>query len=883
MPPAQLRCEARLDPQGVDVASPRLSWMVQAASPRARGVAQSAFQILVASSPALLNRNRGDLWDSGRVQSNQNLRQPYGGKSLRSAQQVWWKVRLWDEKSRRSAWSAPAQWTMGLLHPADWQAQWISAPTGENQAKYTTVLLRRDLDVKPNLKRAVVFVSGLGHYEMTLNGAKVGRDLLAPGWTKYNKTCLYDTHDITLGLKTGANTVGLFLGNGMFNVTGGRYSKFRNSFGPIRAIAQIRIEYGDGSVQIVGTDEKWQVAPGPITFDDVFGGEDFDARAEPRGWNQPGFRAADWQTARVMDSPGGILRGLSVANPPIRAFETLRSIKRQVLSATTTVYDMGQNAAVMPRLRVRGAAGSTIRLVPAELLKADGSVDQTSSGGPSYWQYTLAGDGVETYFPKFFYRGCRYVQVERSTPAGSELPVVESLENVVVHADSPSVGTFSTSNPLFNRIHSLVKWAQRSNMMSVMTDCPHREKLGWLEENHLNGPALRYNFDMSAMFSKMMNDIADSQGPNGFVPTTAPEYPVFGGDFRDSPEWSSAFLMVAAQQHEFHGDNRLLLDYYPALKRYVAYLGSKAKDNIVSYGLSDWYDIGPGAPGYSKLTPRGLTATAFYFQNMLILAQTAKMLGLSEEAAGFEMQAAQIRSAFNAKFFNATTNQYGSGSQAADSIPLVMGLAEPAHRAAILENIVRDVEQKGLTAGDVGYRYLLRALADGGRSDVIYAMNNQSEKPGYGLILKRGATSLTEAWDANPSSSQNHFMLGQINEWFFHDLAGIQSDPQAPGFQKIIIKPSLVGDLTAVEASYRSDYGAITSRWTRNGNRVGLQITIPANTYATVFVPAKAVSAVTEGKMAALKSKTVHFLKVDGSYAVFSVESGSYEFASLLL
>jgi hypothetical protein len=419
-------------------------------------------------------------------------------------------------------------------------------------------------------------------------------------------------------------------------------------------------------------------------------------------------------------------------------------------------------------------------------------------------------------------------------------------------------------------------------MMSVLTDCPHREKLGWLEEDHLNGPALRYEFDLARLFSKAMNDMGDSQRLSGLVPDIAPEYVVFNGGFVDSPEWGSAVILVPWQQYQFTGDLEMLRQHYPEMSRYVTYLGTKAKGHLVTHGLGDWYDIGPKPPGVAQLTPIPLTATAFYFEDARILALTADLLHRTEDVKRYAGLANDIHLAFNKEFFQPDTGQYATGSQTANAIPLVMGLVEPARRQGVLDAIVKDIHARtnSLTAGDVGYRYLLRALADGGRSDVIFEMNNQSEKPGYGYQLKQGATSLTEAWDAGRGSSQDHFMLGQITEWFYHDLAGISCDPAGPGFKKIVIKPAVVGDITWTKAAWDSIRGRIACDWEREAGRFSLKVTIPPNTTATVFVPAKMPSDVTEGGVAANRAKGVKLVSHPKGLAIFEIESGTYTFES---
>jgi hypothetical protein len=906
--PAYLRCDYVINPLGVDSPNPRLFWTVES---KERGQKQTAYQILVASSPALLKQDQGDLWDSGKVASDETTQIPYAGQPLKSSQEVFWKVRVWDANERASAWSKPAHWTMGLLNPGDWQAKWITFPT----TNFETLLLRRDFTVKPGLKSALINVCGLGQYELTLNGKKAGNDFLSPGWTKYNKTCLYDTRNITSLLRQGKNAVGLFLGNGMYSVHGGRFTKFKGSFGPLKAIAQIRLEYMDGSVETIGTDDQWRAASGPITFSSIYGGEDFDARLVQPNWDKPCFDDSKWEPALVVNGPGGELKGLSCTAPPIGEFQIHQPVEMHTLTNGDVVFDFGRNAAHGLQIRVSGPAGSGVRLLPAELTNDDGSVSQGSMGagrrGPVSCEFTKATAGTETWSPRFFYVGCRFVQAHRE-PAGragsplpadagtvqdgahgvtrptdkpltsAALPKIKSIAGIVVHSDSTPAGDFECSNPLFNRIRTLVRWAQLNNMVSLMTDCPHRERLGWLEEDHLNGPALRYEFDLAQLFTKTLNDIADSQLPNGLIPTTAPEYTVFQGGFRDSLEWGSAGIIVPWQQYEFDGDREMLRRHYDVMKKYVAYLGTTATNHIVNHGLGDWYDLGPKAPGVAQLTPVSLAATAFYFYDTWVLSQIAALLGETNDAAQFESQAEQIHAAFNQEFFNPTNCSYATGSQCANAIPLVMGLVDATNRAGVLDAIVRDVRAhtNALTAGDVGYRYLLRALADGGRSDVIFDLNNQSDKPGYGYQLKQGATSLTEAWNARRGSSQDHFMLGQIQEWFYHDLAGIGCDPTGPGFEKIIINPQPVGDLTWVKASYDSIRGKIVSSWKRDGDKFALNVTIPANTTATVFVPAKSTESVTEAGRSAPLSNGVTFLRMENDRAVFAIGSGQYVFES---
>jgi alpha-L-rhamnosidase len=913
--PAHLRCEYSVDPLGIDVPNPRLFWTVES---KERGEQQSAYQILAASTADQLTRDNGDLWDSGKITSSETTHIGYGGRPLRSSQQVFWKIRVWDRTGIVSAWSPTGTWTMGVVGTNDWQAKWICAP-----AATETLLLRKEFIVKPGLKRAVVHVCGLGQYELQFNGAKAGDDLLSPGWTDYNDTTLYDTKDVTALLHEGSNAVSLTLGNGMYNVVRrNRFVKFTGSFGALRAISQLRLEYADGSTETVGTDETWRTAAGPTIFSNIYGGEDYDGRLEPRGWDRTGFDDSTWRPAVVLVRPPGKLRGHSVSSDPLRAIEIHKPIATQPLNNGDVVYDLGQNAGHMPRLTVTGPAGSTIRLIPSEIVSDDGTVNQSTMGagrrGSSWWEYTKGTDGEETWMPKFCYIGCRYLQVRVIAPVGQAFqsagsgdfpvassntagntalesavnrqagkpalpPRIVSVEGVVVHSSAAPVGDFSCSNDLLNRTRTLVRWAQRANMVSVLTDCPHREKLGWLEQYHLNGPAIRYEFDMARMFTKGMNDMADAQLKNGLVPNIAPEYTVFDGTFRAATEWGSAFVIVPWQQYQFDADLDLLRQHYDAMKHYFGYLESIAVDDIVSEGLGDWYDLVPGQrPGVARLTLPPVTATAFYYHDATLIAKVAELLGKSADAKDYAARADRIRGSFNRHFFHADKNTYASGSQCANAMALVFGIVDAQYRDAVLASLVQDVGSRGyaMTAGDVGFRFLLQALAQSGRSETIYKMINQDDKPGYGYQLKKGATSLTEAWDANNSSSHNHFMLGHITEWFYKDLAGIEADPSGAGFKKILIHPAPVGDLTWVKASYDSIHGRIASEWNRDGGKLILKVTIPANTTATVFVPAKSADEVKESGKAAKQSDGVKFLRSEKDRAVFAVQSGDYTFES---
>ena len=689
------------------------------------------------------------------------------------------------------------------------------------------------------LASATLNISGLGQFEAHINGHNVTEAVLTPGWSDYRKRVYYDTYDVTRLMVPGENAIGVMLGNGMYNVESpaNRYTKFRGTFGQPKLMVALVLRFSDGSEQRIVSDGAWKTAAGPITFSNIYGGEDYDARQEQMGWDASGFDDKGWVAARVVAGPGGELVAEKI--PPVVANESYAPVAVTHPKPGLTVYDLGENMAGWPEIEVSGARGDVVKMLPGELLDGNGLVTQRSMNAsakdPDTFTYTLKGGGVEAWHPRFSYTGFRYVQVETSShnPEATP-PVVVKMTGRFIH-DAVSVdGTFTSSSELLNRIHTLIDRAILSNSVSVLTDCPTREKLGWLEQTHLAGASIMYNYDVSGLYAKMAADMRDAQTAEGLVPDIAPEYTIFPDDFRDSPEWGAAVILSPWEAYQFYGDLDLLRDEYPAMQRYAEYLRGKARGHLLLYGLGDWYDIGPRNPGRSQLTSAGVTATAIYSQELIALANVAMLLQKFDEANNYLSEASQVTKAFNARFFHADTNQYDTGSQTANAMALGAGLVEPERIDAVLANLVADIHAHGdhVTAGDVGFHYVVRVLTDYGRSDVLYAMLTRTDKPSYGDQLAHGATTLTEAWDANPGSSQNHFMLGHAEEWFYRGLAGIRDIP-VPGavksYQFVLIKPAILGDLTHVAASYRSRLGPVASAWTRDGDRLTMDVTIPMN------------------------------------------------------
>ncbi|MCX6897136.1 MAG: glycoside hydrolase family 78 protein [Verrucomicrobia bacterium] len=871
-----LRCEYLSNPLGLDVPQPRLSWALESV---ARAQKQTAYRVLVASDLGDLAKDKGDLWDSGKVASDESGHIEYAGKPLASGAEVFWKVRVWDRDGHESAWSQPAVWSMGLLKPGDWKGKWIGSPTAaesgaKNKKEEPAPMFRKAFCIEKPVRRATAYICGLGYYELRLNGKKVGDSVLDPAFTRYDRRALYVTHDVTAQLARGTNAVGVILGNGWFNYTVDAAWYFDEAAWRAwpKMILQLVIEFTDKTTQTIVSDGTWKFATSPIISNALLNGETYDARLERPRWDTTACDDKNWMAAKVVEAPKGVLS--AQMTQPIRATQELKTVKLTQPKPGVFVFDIGQNIAGVAQLLVRGPAGTTVTLMYGESLNADGTVDQkkikehTYDGEFQVDRYILKGTGTEVWRPRFVYSGFRYVQVNgfpgKPTPA--------SLSALVVHTDLESTGNFECSNELLNDIQRCTRWSYVNNFHGHPTDCPQREKNGWTGDAHLAAEAGLYNFEPSASYTKWMRDFHDEQRPTGELPGIVPTGG-WGYKWGNGPAWDSAYVLIPWYLHQYRGDRRILAEHYDRLKLYVDYLTSRAKEGVVSIGLGDW------CPAKTK-TPVNITSTGYYYADAMIVSKIAAMLGKKDDAVRYAALAADIKKAFNQAFFNPKTKQYGGGTQTALSCALYQGLVEPQYVAGVVSNLVANVAaQKGhLDCGILGAKYLLHALTDNGRADVAYTVATQTTAPSWGNWIKRGATTLWEDWEGK--SSLNHIMFGDISAWFYETLAGIRPDPSAPGFRKIIIRPAVVGDLKWVRASHDSLHGRIVSDWKHEREKLVLDVTIPANTTATVFIPAKGAADVTEGGKPLGKVQGVKFLRAEDNCVVLAVESGVYHFVA---
>lgn len=882
-----LQCGNTTNPLGVSAGEIRLSW--QLASP-GFNVMQTAYRVMVADSREKLLQGKVNVWDSGRILSDLSIQVPYQGKKLAPAKTYYWKVTVWTNKNT-AATNAIASWQIGLNTKADWQgAHWIAYEkeadsevhvpffhgNGDQKGDGRDVLplIRKVIAINKPVKQATMFICGLGQFELSINGTKTGDHFLDPGWSKYDKQAQYVVFDITHQLKAGNNAIGVALGNGFYHIPRERYRKLTGSFGYPKVICRLLVAYADGTTSNIISDESWKTAPGPVTFSSIYGGEDYDARLEQPGWNKPGFNDKDWRNTIITDGPPLLTAQQA---PPLKVFDRFKPVKISQPKPGLWVYDLGQNASGIPALQVSGQKGSVIKITAAELVDSTGNINQKPSGSPSWFTYTLKGGGVELWQPQFMYYGFKYLQIEGAVPEGqanpNHLPVIKSLNGLHTRNSAETVGSFNCSNTLFNKIYKLIDWSVKSNMSSVLTDCPHREKLGWLEVPHLLGNSIRYNYDIATFYRKILQDMRMSQKENGMVPSIAPQYVEFTPDFIDSPEWGSSSVIIPWELYQWYGNTDVLKENYTMMKGLIDYLGTRAKDHIVSNGLGDWFDIGPNGSGsgYSLNTPQGITGTAIYYYDLNILIKTATLLGHTEDAKKYQQLADETKAAFNHKFFNKDTKQYATGSQAANGTALYMELVEPQYRADVLANLIKDIQTKNykLTAGEVGYKYLLGVLEDAGRSDIIFAMNNRSDVPGYGYQLAHGATTLMEDWQAIQSLGNNHCMLGHLLGWFYSGLGGIRQAKGDIAFKNIDIHPEVVGDITYANASYLSPHGLIKTNWKKGKGIFQLSVQIPPNTTANVYLPWQQGAVVTQN---GVRIKTSGVVKVGSGKYTFVVK-----------
>jgi alpha-L-rhamnosidase len=888
---AHLKTDYRTTPLGFENPIPEFSWVLQS---NERGTVQTAYEIYVADDLKKLDAGNG--WQSGKIQGAKTFGIRYVGKSLQSFTRYFWKVRVWNQKSEMSEWSQPTWFETSMMKPSDWNAKWISdqrsLPSKDEDFYKETPnpLLRKEITLKKEVKSARLYIAGLGYSIAYLNGQRVGDHKLDMPWTQFGKQVMYNTFDVTSMLRKGKNAIGVILGNGWYNPMPIKLFQRWNlrdylTVGKPCLKAQLRIIFSDGSTETIATDESWKAGDGPILKNSVYLGEWYDARLEQNGWTEPGFDDSKWQKAKLQAGPKGQL--IAQYTPPIRATKILKPVKMTEPKPGVYLFDFGQNFAGVPRLKVKGPAGTTVALRGGEDIHADGTLNNLTvitaqlkamwnlRGGPGCPDdpmmintYILKGDGDEVFTPEFTFSSFRYLEVT-GFPGKPDLNSVEGLR---MNTDLQETGNFACSNEMFNRIQEMAKWTFLSNVFSVQSDCPAREKLGYGGDIVVTAEAFSYNFDMSSFYRKVVQDFVNDARPNGEMTSIAPNMGI--GETDAPPGWQLAFPFGMKVLYDYYGDTRTMEKNYEVLKKQVDFMHSANPDHILEKGIGD----------HESLDPKtiSLSSTAFFFHHVIILAEFAELLNKKEDAELYRKLAGEIRLAFVKTFLKPGTGVFDSGTQAAQLISLYYDLVPENEKKAAVDHLLLEIYSKHnghLSTGIFGTKFMFDFFRGQNRNDVSYSVANQRDFPGWGNMLANGATTLYESWQyPDTVNSQNHPMFGSISEWYYKSLLGINA--KAPGFTKIEIKPQPAGDLTWAKGHYDAVVGQISSEWKIDGTRFFLDVTVPANTQATIYVPSLPKTAIFEGGKEAEKSTGLKFVEYRDGYAIFETGSGNYVFES---
>jgi alpha-L-rhamnosidase len=880
-----LQCEMLNNPEGIDVLQPRLSWQINA---DVNDVKQTAYQILLASTLEKLNANNADLWDSGKIESNEAVNIIYKGKKLENRQDVFWKVTIWTNKGEIKS-NETAHFSIGILTYADWKStRWIGyeklskEDSVSQYARLSARYLRKEINLKKQVKNAKVYMMGMGLYQLYINGNKVGYQVLAPVPTDYTKNVKYNVFDVTSQLKEGKNMLGTILGNGRFFAMRQDYKPYKiKSFGLPKMALQLFVEYTDGTQDVIRTDDTWKVTTdGPILSNNEYDGEEYDARKEMKGWNTTNFDDKNWVNARYVQEPGGFYEGQMTPNMKIMG--EVKPISIKATAKGTYILDMGQNMVGWLQLKVKGKSGDQVTMKFAESLQADGSLYIANLRDAKTTDiYTLKGEGEEIWEPRFIFHGFRFVEVSGFPTK----PTVDNFVGKVVYDNIKTTGTFESSDVIMNQIFKNAYWGIRGNYKGMPIDCPQRnERQPWLGDRTTGAYGESFLFDNQTLYAKWLDDIKNAQTQDGGLPDVAPAFWRYYGD---NVTWPGTYITVGDMLYQQFADQEVIKKQYPYMKKWMLYMEENylVNDLMDKDKYGDWC-VPPESlelirsKDPARLTDGGLISSAFYYQLLGIMKKFAKISNANADIEHYTDLSERISKAFNAKYLNAATNTYANNTVTANVLPLAFGLVPENLKEKVFQNMVHEVEvtKNGhISTGVIGTQFLMRTLTNFGRGDLAFKLASNKTYPSWGFMVENGATTIWELWNGNtadPSmNSQNHVMLlGDLLIWYYENMAGIKSNPETPGFKQIIMKPDFEAGLTYVNASYESIHGLIKSNWKKNKSNLQWNIMIPANTSALVYLPTTTISdVILNGKK--ITSETY---KIEGTKLVLTLPSGAY-------
>ena len=870
--PVRLQCEHLVNPMGIDVPNPRLSWQLQDSR---MGAVQSAFQLFVGVDSIAVANGKGDIWETEKILSDSVL-VTYNGKKLQPFTKYYWQVRAWDAEGKLSEPSTVASFETGMMEQKNWQGAWISDSRDVDlkPAPY----FRKEVEVKKKVVSARAYVAVGGLFELYINGEKIGNHRLDPMYTRFDRRTLYVTHDVTAYLKDGKNAIGILLGNGWYNHQSTAVWYFDKA--PWRArpkfCMDIRITYQDGSVETIPSGISWKTTLSPVVFNSIYTGEHQDANQEKSGWCTVGYDDSKWDNAKPVAAPSQNI--VSQQLQPIRACEEIPAQSFKKFSDTLYVFNLGRNIAGVSKITLKGIPGTVVRVKHGERLYENGRVDQSNISvhyRPTDDQdpfatdiYTLKGGVEETFSPHFNYKGFQYLEISSTKPV--EL-TQSSVVGLFMHSDVPPAGKIESSNPTLNKIWEAANHSYLSNLFGYPTDCPQREKNGWTGDGQIAVETGLYNFDGITVYEKWLADHRDEQQPNGVLPNIIPTSG-WGYHWANGPDWTSSLVIIPWNIYLFYGDSRLLKQTYDNIKNYVDYIDRTYPNGLTDWGLGDWI------PVKSKAN-KELTSSCYFYADASILAKAAGMFGRRDDEKKYAELAQKIQNAINSKYLNRTTGIYANGLQTEQAAPLFWGVVPDEMKAAVAANLAKKVEADNfhLDVGLLGTKALLNALSENGYAEVAYKVASQETFPSWGWWMVNGATTLYENWpiDAKSDISMNHIMFGEISAWYYKALGGIRPDPAQPGFKNILLEPHFVKGLTHFEASHQGPYGMIVSKWTKDKRKTEYQVTVPANSNATLVLPALKIK---ERNQPIENNRFIKIVNNENLSTKLSLSPGSYRF-----